>query len=136
MRRSEAWGLYLLRHSVRRGPRATPAAPAPQTEAEAPPLKFSQVFHLMPVNNSFVVTNGKDGPPVCCRTEPSAQLCTQSCVATARDMHPEQALPVTVTLALTEAINFNLLCYTHAHARQAMPNLAPSAGWMNALWRP
>ncbi|GAX75491.1 hypothetical protein CEUSTIGMA_g2934.t1 [Chlamydomonas eustigma] len=28
-----------------------------QTEPESPPLKFSQVFHLMPVNNSFIVTN-------------------------------------------------------------------------------
>lgn len=27
------------------------------TEGESAPLKFSQVFHLMPVNNSFVVTN-------------------------------------------------------------------------------
>jgi len=27
------------------------------TEGESNPLKFSQVFHLMPVNNSFVVTN-------------------------------------------------------------------------------
>jgi hypothetical protein len=30
-----------------------------QTEGESAPLKFSQVFHLMPVNNSFVVTNGE-----------------------------------------------------------------------------
>jgi hypothetical protein len=33
--------------------------PAVQTEGESAPLKFSQVFHLMPVSNSFVVTNGK-----------------------------------------------------------------------------
>lgn len=30
-----------------------------QTEPEAAPLKFSQVFHLMPVGSSFVVTNGE-----------------------------------------------------------------------------
>lgn len=29
-----------------------------QTEGESNPLKFSQVFHLMPVGTSFVVTNG------------------------------------------------------------------------------
>lgn len=29
-----------------------------QTEGESQPLKFSQVFHLMPVGTSFVVTNG------------------------------------------------------------------------------
>eukprot|EP00798_Chlamydomonas_sp_ICE-L_P015889 gene15889-22017_t len=28
-----------------------------QTEEGSPPLKFSQVFHLMPVSGSFVVTN-------------------------------------------------------------------------------
>ncbi|KAG1680142.1 hypothetical protein FOA52_000255 [Chlamydomonas sp. UWO 241] len=28
-----------------------------QHDADAPPLKFSQVFHLMPVAGSFVVTN-------------------------------------------------------------------------------
>lgn len=39
-----------------------------QTEGESAPLKFSQVFHLMPVNNSFVVTNGEQPachPPWC-----------------------------------------------------------------------
>jgi hypothetical protein len=30
-----------------------------QTEGESNALKFSQVFHLMPVNSSFVVTNGE-----------------------------------------------------------------------------
>jgi hypothetical protein len=30
-----------------------------QTEAESTPLKFSQVFHLMPVSSSFIVTNGE-----------------------------------------------------------------------------
>lgn len=30
-----------------------------QTEGESNPIKFSQVFHLMPFNNSFVVTNGE-----------------------------------------------------------------------------
>jgi hypothetical protein len=29
-----------------------------QVEGEQHPLKFSQVFHLMPVGGSFVVTNG------------------------------------------------------------------------------
>lgn len=29
-----------------------------QTEGEANPLKFSQIFHLAPVGNSFVITNG------------------------------------------------------------------------------
>ncbi len=32
--------------------------PPPKTEGEANALKFSQVFHLMPVGTSFVVTNG------------------------------------------------------------------------------
>lgn len=38
-----------------------------QTEGESAPLKFSQVFHLMPVGQSFVVTNGKQpySLPVC-----------------------------------------------------------------------
>lgn len=31
-----------------------------QTEGEQHVLKYSQVFHLMPANNSFVVTNGTD----------------------------------------------------------------------------
>jgi hypothetical protein len=30
-----------------------------QTEGESNALKFSQVFHLMPVGQSFVVTNGE-----------------------------------------------------------------------------
>lgn len=29
-----------------------------QTDGENHPLQFSQTFHLMPVNNSFIVTNG------------------------------------------------------------------------------
>lgn len=31
----------------------------PQTDGEQHPLQFSQTFHLMPINNSFVVTNGE-----------------------------------------------------------------------------
>ncbi len=30
-----------------------------QTEGESRPMAFSQVFHLAPVNNSWVVTNGE-----------------------------------------------------------------------------
>ena len=30
-----------------------------QTDGESHPLQFSQTFHLMPINNSFVVTNGR-----------------------------------------------------------------------------
>jgi hypothetical protein len=38
------------------------SSPQPQqTEGESQPLKFSQVFHLMPVGSSFVVTNGEEG---------------------------------------------------------------------------
>lgn len=29
-----------------------------QTEGESNPLKFSQTFHLAPLNGSYVVTNG------------------------------------------------------------------------------
>ena len=32
--------------------------PTLQPDGESNPLKFSQVFHLMPVGTSFVVTNG------------------------------------------------------------------------------
>ena len=33
-----------------------------QTEGESRPMPFSQVFHLAPVNQSWVVTNGESAP--------------------------------------------------------------------------
>jgi hypothetical protein len=44
--------------STRTPPPPTPKQQQKQTEGESQPLKFSQVFHLMPVGSSFVVTNG------------------------------------------------------------------------------
>jgi hypothetical protein len=67
-----------------------------QTEGEANSLKFSQVFHLMPVANSFVVTNGACVRTCCvrcmccvCQTPP-LQLHAQAACA-CRMLAPHQA---------------------------------------------
>jgi hypothetical protein len=72
-----------------------------QPEGNEHPLKFSHVFHLMPVNNSFVVTNG----------ELFWEGLGSMCGTTAACKHARQYVPCAVSCAHTCPVSACLRFY-------------------------